>query len=385
VAEFPIRWFLIDILVIFIFAGISSAQSSLVDVRQQGAQQVVLKLSHGTPYEVFQLDDPPRLLVYLHGSNIRTERMEIEGKGDYIRGVKVYPFEGNFGTVRVRIDIAPGMEHKDWAAKDEIHIWVGKPSQTPPPIPPPPEKPEGSGKKEEPLRPKPSPQPPLEPAQPGEYPKEIPPPRLLRPPEKITGRTVMLATKYLDRPGSASRATRLLDIMATFDDLATGMVINTDGPVRTFDDFLLVNPNRMVIDVFDVKADYVTPELRVDSSAIKIIRWGPHRDKTRVVTDLAANVPQNVYYRVRKLPSGIQVIIYPNLTMEQAPGADFEIHQVQRGENLREIALKYYGDSRPWRRIVSYNRDRFADPEAILSSNGLLYPSSKTRLRIPVR
>ncbi len=381
--KFSIKWSLTYLLLFLIVSVSASAQSSLLNVQQHGAQQVVLKLDHGAPYEVYQLDNPPRLFVYIQGSDIKTDRMELKGKGKYIQRAKIHPFEGNFGTVRVQIDIAKGMEYKDWTSKNQIHIWVGKPSQSPPPTPSEPEKAEASGKEEKqpPKQPSPTPQP----SKTGEYPKKHAPPRLLKPPEKIRGRTVMLATNYVDRPGSDSRAKKLLDIVVTAGDQATEVVINTDGPVRTFDDFLLISPKRMVVDIFDVKADYIKPQLHVDSSAVKDIRWGPHRDKIRVVADLAPNVPKNVYYRVQKLSSGIKVIIYPTLTIEQAPPSDFKVHDVQSGENLREIALKYYGDSRPWRRIVSYNRDKLADPEAILSSNGLLYPSSKTRLRIPVR
>ena len=198
------------------------------------------------------------------------------------------------------------------------------------------------------------------------------------------GAMMTLATRYMARPGSAPRAMKVLDIRVTPGDEATKLTINTDGPIRRFDDFSLTGPNRLVLDIFDAKAGFVQPRINVTSSAVAAVRWGPHKDRTRIVIDLAedASAP---YYQVKKTTSGLEVTVYSNKTADQAPESEFTMHTVAAGENLQAIAQKAYGDQRAWRKIVSANPDKFPDTNAVLDSEGLLYPKAGTVLKLPVR
>jgi|GEM_PF-3313576 len=349
-------------ILIALISKTAAAQPALSEMSQQGAQQIVLKMTQPANYKVFHLQNPPRLIVYIYGSGIQTKKMETKCYGDYIKYAKIYPFSGNYGTVRLEIGIAEGLEYREWTVDNNIYLWVGKPSEAPPPPPPPPDTGE-------------------EPAATAETPMEPIPPETA----EITGRTVMLSTRYITRPKTAPRASKLLDIIVTAGDEITRVIINTNGPVHAFDDFLLVNPNRLAIDIFNVKADYVKPRLQVISSALSVLRWGTHRDRIRVVMDLAATTGPAPYYKTGKIDSGIEILIYSTGAISQAPASYFKTHTVTEGENLRDIARKVYGDSRAWRRIVSFNRDKFADPDEILKTQGNLYPQAGTVLKLPIR
>jgi len=351
------------LLIVAISSPYAWSQSALLEIRQEGAHQIVLKMSGPAKYKVFQLHSPERLFVYLEWSQIKAKQMELKCAGNYIRYAKIHPFKGDWGTIRVEIGIAEGLKYRGWAINDEIHLWVGKPSKSPPPLP---------------ISRKTAPRPPR-------TTKTVTTRPPVRMPTKITGHTTIISTKYVARPGNAPRASKLLNIMVTAGKGITQVVIHTNGPMRAFDDFLLVAPNRLVIDAFNAKADYVKPRIRVVSTTIEAIRWGLQQDRTRIVMELVSKSGPAPYYRIRKMRSGIRIFIYSTKTIDHAPASDFKTYTVSAGENLREIAKKKYGDSRAWRRIVSFNRDKFADPENILKSNGLLYTQAGTVLKLPIR
>ena len=385
----------IILLILSAFRSPAKAQQALSEIRQQSPHQLVLEMLLPGTYQVFHLQKPERVIIYLHGSALKAAPGEIKGAGGYIKYIKIYPFEGNYGVVRVEIGIAEGMQTRDWMVDNEIFLWVGKPSEAPPPIP--------SVASPSTPTPPPPPFPGAEPAPPsGEEPTppetpatEAPqsaaatlPPAPTSPGRPATGPAslapLVLATRFMARPGSAPRAMKLLDVTVNRDLEATTLKINTDGPVKGFDDFILTAPDRLVIDVFDTRADFTQPRLDVGSTSVASVRWGPHKDRTRIVIDLAASgfAP---YYTIKKTRSGVEVTIYSNKTAAQAPASDFTTHTVAAGENLQMIARKAYGDPRAWRRIVSSNRDKFMDANAVLDSEGLLYPETGTVLRLPVR
>jgi nucleoid-associated protein YgaU len=359
---------LLIFLIVVTISPSANAQQALLEVGQQDPHQVVLKLALPGKYQVLNLQNPERIFVYIYESSLRTDKKEIACSGEYIKYAKIYPFEGNFGTVRVEIGIADGLQYRDWIVDNEIYVWVGKQSEAPPPPPPP------------------TAQPPVGAENPTETPGgELPASPPLTPTQPESGGAKMvLATRYMARPGSAPRATKVLDINVTPGNESTQLTINTDGPVKNFDDFILVNPNRLVIDVLDTKADFIQPRIDVTSQAVTAVRWGQHKDRSRIVIDLgrSGSAP---YYQAKKIPSGIEVTVYSTKTADQAPGSDFTFHTVAAGENLQTIAQKAYGDPREWRRIVLANREKFPDANAVLDSEGLLYPTAGTVLKIPVR
>ena len=356
--------------VVFLINSTASAQPALTGISQRGDQQLVLKLTHATEYKIFHLKDPARLFVYIYGSRINEQQMENKGVGNYVKYWKIYPFAGTHGTVRVEIGIAENLEYRDWTVDNEIFIWMGTAEQTPPPHP-------SSVKK--------TPPPIMEVgdysnAHPEIVGPEPPPPR----PSEITGQTAMLSTKYMDRPSSSPRATKFLDIVVTAGNDAARIVVNTNGPVRSFDDFTLKGP-RLVLDFFETKADFTSNKLEIQSGSITAVRWGPHKDRMRIVFDLAPSYTSWPYYKVTKLRSGVEIAIYPNRHIAQTPESEYKIYTVVQGENLSDIARKKYADKRAWRRIVTFNREKFADSTAVMDSNGFLYPRADTTLKIPIR
>ena len=385
----------IILLILLTFLTPANSQQALSEIRQQSPHQLVLEMALPGTYQIFHLQKPERIFIYIHGSALKAAPGETKSSGGYIKYIKIYPFEGNYGVVRVEIGIAEGMQTRDWMVDNEIFLWVGKPSEAPPPIP-------SVATPSTPTTP-PPPFPGVEPAPsageeptPTETPAAEAPPSAAVTPSPIStspgrpttepGRLapLVLATRFMARPGSAPRAMKLLDVTVNRDLEATTLKINTDGPVKGFDDFILTDPDRLVIDVFDARADFVQPRLDVGSTSVASVRWGPHKDRTRIVIDLVASgfAP---YYTIKKSQSGVEVTIYSNKTAAQAPASDFTAHTVAAGENLQMIARKAYGDPRAWRRIVSSNRDKFMDANVVLDSEGFLYPETGAVLRLPVR
>jgi len=315
-------------------------------------------LSKPAIYKVYQLQDPHRLMIYIDYSRISVPEMELEGSGDYIRYVKVYPFAGDFGTVRVEVGIADYMKYKDWIDGKNIHLWVGKQSEAAPDLA---DADSSVGK------------------------KTGPPPTLPSESAVVRGKNTKLTTRFLAHPNSVPQATKLLDIGITSGKEIFRAIINTDGHVGAFDDFCVKNPNRLIIDIFKTNADYIEPRLKVGSSNVTAVRWGYHKGMSRVVIELAPESGPIPYYRVKRLRSGLRVTIYSPRDVKYFPSSDFTSYTVRANENLRDIARKVYGDTRVWRKIVSFNRDKFLDPDVILDSDGYLYPQADTVLRIPVR
>ena len=50
------------------------------------------------------------------------------------------------------------------------------------------------------------------------------------------------------------------------------------------------------------------------------------------------------------------------------------LHQVQPGETLFELARRFYGDQRQWRRIYQANQNRIKDPQHIRVGMKLIIP-----------
>lgn len=166
---------------------------------------------------------------------------------------------------------------------------------------------------------------------------------------------------------------------------ATRIIIKTNGPVGAYDDFLLIEPNRLAIDVYNVAGSFNFPSVGVNSREVNDMRWGPHPDKekVRIVLDLPdGNLP---YYTVKKMPRGVEVIVYSSLTISNAPLEDYDTYTVSNNTTAAAIAEEVYGDPRVWRRIAASNPEvyDYHDPFPQVYATQELEPG--TKLRIPKR
>ena len=57
-----------------------------------------------------------------------------------------------------------------------------------------------------------------------------------------------------------------------------------------------------------------------------------------------------------------------------SPPPNFELHVVQKGETLGDLALQFYGDREKWKRIHKANMDKIVDPDRIYLGQSLRIP-----------
>lgn len=209
----------------------------------------------------------------------------------------------------------------------------------------------------------------------------LPPP--VPPPYGSAKRINLISSNYNGVPGSKTVASRVLDIKVLEHDGATRVVILTDGPVRTYDDFALILPNRLAFDVYYVQGSFDKPVYRVGTREVSALRWGPHSDMVRIVLDLPpGDLP---FYTVQRTEQGIEIIIYSGRTISQAPISDYYSYTARADTNPRNIAREVYGDENSWRRIIMANPEIFPYEDPYPDQYGVMNIPQGKILRIPGR
>lgn len=98
------------------------------------------------------------------------------------------------------------------------------------------------------------------------------------------------------------------------DRLETRLVI---GTTVNYESFTLFNPNRLVIDLLQVKAFSCDPEVAVNASGVLQIRTAKNQtDVTRVVFDLEERVPA---YSIEETDQGLLIVFTPAAPVQEAP------------------------------------------------------------------
>jgi|GEM_PF-2499283 len=197
-------------------------------------------------------------------------------------------------------------------------------------------------------------------------------------------RTVVLPSNVPETRVSI-RAKDVSSVKALEHTDATRVIIKTDGPVRAYDDFLLINPNRLAIDIYDVKGSFNFPGIAVNMSEVSNLRWGPHPDKNkvRIVLDLVdGNLP---YYTVKRVEQGLEIVVYNSRTMANAPQEDYDSYTISNNRTASSIAKELYHDPRVWRRIAASNPEIYDYQDPFPESYGTQELSPGTKMRIPKR
>ncbi|MFQ5900454.1 MAG: AMIN domain-containing protein, partial [Thermodesulfobacteriota bacterium] len=105
---------------------------------------------------------------------------------------------------------------------------------------------------------------------------------------------------------TGKKADRLLSVgVNQLDDNYIEAVLRGDGYIRDYDTFGLDDPERVVIDLWDVESAISDDVLSLDIPNVEMVRIGSHPDKTRVVFDLRGE--QKFSYLVEKRGDGLLI------------------------------------------------------------------------------
>jgi type IV pilus assembly protein PilQ len=106
----------------------------------KGGETVVdIQTSHKLPYNVFQLDDPPRLVVDIQGAERATDKKLYEAESGVLKGVRIGQFrESNPAVVRVVADLIGKPQYDVRAVPGGVRVELrGKGSENQVKAPPP--------------------------------------------------------------------------------------------------------------------------------------------------------------------------------------------------------------------------------------------------------
>lgn len=108
----------------------------------------------------------------------------------------------------------------------------------------------------------------------------------------------------LERP-----ATRLRGFSVQASEVGTRLRLHTDGALRNVGTFVLENPGRLVIDLYDLRATDTPASLPLGNQYISQIRVGRHQDKLRVVIDAGAAPSPFERIETEVRPDGLVVVV----------------------------------------------------------------------------
>jgi type IV pilus assembly protein PilQ len=92
--------------------------------------------------------------------------------------------------------------------------------------------------------------------------------------------------------------------------------VQAEGPVDNLDSFLLHNPERLVVDFWGTKNASPRSSITMDGSVVRKIRIGQHRDRVRLVLDLAQEVKDHT---IQPTPQGVRIrVAEPSATASRS-------------------------------------------------------------------
>jgi len=133
--------------------------------------------------------------------------------------------------------------------------------------------------------------------------------------------------------------------VTNIDVVSDGIVIRTGGPVPNFKYFTLAKPQRLAIDIFNVKNALTSKTVALNSHGIVSARIGTYPDKVRVVFDATGRtLPQ---FKLEKAESGIKVVLttpgqaaVPEKTATNQPQASASKAQPTASPSVEAIDFK---------------------------------------------
>ncbi|MFO8058139.1 MAG: AMIN domain-containing protein [bacterium] len=205
-------------------------------------------------------------------------------------------------------------------------------------------------------------------------------------------------------PASDGNATVIGDVyFRTLEENDVQVMIYTNGPVKEYCDFNLLDPPRIVVDLWQVMPQTPKETYSFNWGRIKTVRVGEHMDKSRVVIDIKGKLPayqvettytgvvitifNHDYYREVKSDQGECLPGYPCDRAYEADLARFKDYRTAKGESFRSMAESEYGNPDKWLTIFTANREIFTKKErkAIKESNGALELGQGLKIKVPLR
>jgi len=106
--------------------------------------------------------------------------------------------------------------------------------------------------------------------------------------ENEANTTVSISEQAMSRqenPGILKEANTIVNVESQMNGNVLEIILTGDGAITSYKTFVLDNPNRLVVDVFNITKPFPQRLLKVDSPYIDRIRMGTHPNKVRLVLE----------------------------------------------------------------------------------------------------
>ncbi|HXI09901.1 MAG TPA: AMIN domain-containing protein, partial [Thermodesulfobacteriota bacterium] len=248
-------------------------------------------------YTVFKLTEPSRLIVDMPGVDLSKVVSSIDVNNDYLNTISAISYGEDQSIGRIIINLKDGIDHDVKSGENSILVSLKKAGTQA-------QAPAENGEvakaslpeevKTEPLAAKP------EPAAPAVMPEAKAP---------------AAETKPAEAPAPMKRAARILKVESSTEGENTVVKITADGLLGNFNSFDLASPSRIVVDVWGVDNAVGKNTVKLKDKFVKDIRIGAHKDKSRLVLDLAGK--SVTPHSVKRDVDSIIVTIGPKVTAEK--------------------------------------------------------------------
>ncbi len=130
-----------------------------------------------------------------------------------------------------------------------------------------------------------------------------------------------------------------------------------------YDDMLLTNPNRVVIDIPDAKLNVSGPtEISIKNSIITSVRFSQYtKSSVRIVLDLASKGDYNIYKRTSELQIEVKESTYKNIKYKKNTSNS----QITL-QNVKISDLSFNQDEKKFKYVITYN-DKYDFGEGSMS------------------
>jgi type IV pilus assembly protein PilQ len=280
-------------------------QLSNIEVKDTGgATQLIISGSQPMSPNIFKLTDPDRIIIDLTNTTLGSLKGPIAVNSGGVGQVTVDQFDdGTSSLSRVVVGLDQPLEYEVQSDQNKLVVSVHRLGGSPPSNSP-------SGLPELPSAPVAESTPP-----PAEAPQTPMDPAL--PPLPVGPETA--APESL-APAGEPQAKELVDIQYSSSGSGTSVTLVTDGSIADYADFVLKNPERLVIDLKGVKNSYPGGKaISLNTGEVKQIRLGNSKGSVRIVMDLVHS--EKPAYSISKdgktLAIAVSVSTAP--TAEEAP------------------------------------------------------------------
>lgn len=117
--------------------------------------------------------------------------------------------------------------------------------------------------------------------------------------------TVVTSSNQKDSPNKIEKVTPKQILITSIDTVGSGFVLRANGAIDKYKFFTLSKPQRLAVDIFDVKSSLASQYVRLNKFGIENARIGVYPDKLRIVFD--SKRPVFPKFSVDKIENGLQL------------------------------------------------------------------------------